>query len=283
MAEPLALKAALRVRHIRPDTALKRVRDDERKPADQRAKERAHQAEERAEEAEQRVKRAEQQIDEVQEQLLEAEERVVQAEAKAAFALLYLLPNLQGIVYQFAVYTGADTLKKSQDYQLGFGDNIVMALCDGLPNARSFKVSFGLPVVPPEAGSRDSELEWGLSSSDLDPLSSIGSAGAKRGSSLEACNLDGSPGFRDPPGAGGQSHRPRGAWNGEAGGAEPCAGNADPCARVDPDGPASTLSSRGRAVCTAPEVPFFCDGVVSVCSDNKSEPGWGGHLPGQLR
>lgn len=84
-----------------------RVRDDERKRADERAQraeeraqqaeERAQQAEERAEEAEQRVQRAEQQVDEVQGQLQEAEERVVQAEAKAAFALLDLLPNLQGM------------------------------------------------------------------------------------------------------------------------------------------------------------------------------------------
>ncbi|XP_042147562.1 piggyBac transposable element-derived protein 3-like [Ixodes scapularis] len=48
----------------------------------------------------------------------------------------------QSIVYQFAAYIGADTLKESQDYQLGFGDNIVMALCDGLPNASNFKGTF---------------------------------------------------------------------------------------------------------------------------------------------
>ncbi|KAG0436713.1 hypothetical protein HPB47_017797, partial [Ixodes persulcatus] len=39
--------------------------------------------------------RVEQQNDELQGQLQEAEERVIQAEAKAAFALLDLLPNLQ--------------------------------------------------------------------------------------------------------------------------------------------------------------------------------------------
>ncbi|KAM7306644.1 piggyBac transposable element-derived protein 3-like [Ixodes scapularis] len=48
----------------------------------------------------------------------------------------------QSIVYQFAVYAGTDTLKRSQDYQLGFGGNIVMALCDDLPNASNFKVTF---------------------------------------------------------------------------------------------------------------------------------------------
>ncbi|XP_040070786.1 uncharacterized protein LOC120843466 [Ixodes scapularis] len=45
----------------------------------------------------------------------------------------------QMVFYQFAVYTGADTQKKSEDYQLGFGGNIVMALCNGLPNASNFK------------------------------------------------------------------------------------------------------------------------------------------------
>ncbi|KAM7293885.1 hypothetical protein ISCGN_023463 [Ixodes scapularis] len=67
----------------------------------------------------------------------------------------------------------------------------------------------------PEVEIRNSS--GGLSSSDLDPLSSIGSARATRGSSLEACNLDGSPGFRDPPGAEGPSPRPRGGSDGGAG------------------------------------------------------------------
>lgn len=77
-----------------------RGKDDEKQRAEeraQRAEERAQQAEERADEVEQRMQRVEQQNDELQGQLQEAEERVVQAEAKAAFALLDLLPKLQGM------------------------------------------------------------------------------------------------------------------------------------------------------------------------------------------
>lgn len=55
---------------------------------------------------------------------------------------IFVRAGISGIVYQFAVYTGADTLKKNQDHQLGFGGNVVMALCDGLPNASNFKVTF---------------------------------------------------------------------------------------------------------------------------------------------